>query len=178
MKSISLFFLIFCGFAVANARHALDLVNNSSKSSIRIVGGEDAEEGQFPYQVAIRDRFEHNHVCGGAILNSRFIVTAGHCTMDKYRDPKQIVIVAGVIGLDANGTAYDVQAVTPHPKFRISDYFNDISLLRTVQSIVFTELVQPISLPTQSIAINVPVIVSGLGQTEVNIFLLFFQTQN
>lgn len=41
----------------------------------RIVGGEIAERGQFPYQVQLQ--FVGTHFCGGAILNENWIVTAG-----------------------------------------------------------------------------------------------------
>lgn len=41
----------------------------------RIVGGEVAERGQFPYQVQLQ--FIGTHYCGGAVLNENWIVTAG-----------------------------------------------------------------------------------------------------
>lgn len=167
MERISLFF--FCVVCVAaNAKYTFDLENkNGFNLTPRIVGGENAVEGQFPYQVSIRDRFSHRHFCGGAILNSRFILTAGHCTSGTYTNPIQMFVIVGVIGRDAKGTEYDVQGVTPHPQLNIRKFSNDISLLRTKQIIVFTDFVQPIALPTQSISKDVPVVVTGWGQTSV-----------
>lgn len=46
-------------------------------SSNRIIGGEPALPGHFPYQVSIRKN--NNHVCGGAIINPYFILTAATC---------------------------------------------------------------------------------------------------
>lgn len=178
MERFSLFF--FCVVCVAaNAKYTFDLANkNGLILTPRIVGGENAVEGQFPYQVSIRDRFSHRHFCGGAILNSRFILTAGHCTRGTYTNPIQMFVIVGVIGRDAKGTVYDVQGVTPHPEFNISKFDNDISLLRTKQKMVFTDFVQPIALPTQSIPKGVRVVVTGWGQTSVkeiffSIFLYF-----
>lgn len=48
-----------------------------ARSTGRIVGGQTAQEGQFPYQVSLRAN--GNHFCGGSIVNEYWIVTAAHC---------------------------------------------------------------------------------------------------
>lgn len=45
----------------------------------RIVGGHDAEPGQFPYQISLRNR--NSHTCGGSIIDEKWILTAAHCVV-------------------------------------------------------------------------------------------------
>ena len=47
------------------------------KLNNRIVGGRQAQKGQFPYQVTLQVFGEH--FCGGSILNEKWILTAAHC---------------------------------------------------------------------------------------------------
>ncbi|KAM3497472.1 hypothetical protein MY10362_009181 [Beauveria mimosiformis] len=44
----------------------------------RIVGGEDANIGDFPFLVSIRSQ-DGIHFCGGSLLDSTTVLTAGHC---------------------------------------------------------------------------------------------------
>lgn len=46
----------------------------------RVVGGSNAEPGQFPYIVSLRRTSGNSHFCGGTIVSSFHIVTACHCT--------------------------------------------------------------------------------------------------
>lgn len=42
----------------------------------RVVGGEDAKDGEFPFLVSITGT---NGICGGALLDNTTVLTAGHC---------------------------------------------------------------------------------------------------
>lgn len=43
----------------------------------RIVGGQDAEKGEFPWMVSLTRH--GGHFCGGTIISNKFVMTAGHC---------------------------------------------------------------------------------------------------
>ena len=62
-------------------KRTYDLPNDDQIHSM-IVGGRNASEGEFPWQVSIRAKSslgDFSHICGGSILSSNTIVTAGHC---------------------------------------------------------------------------------------------------
>lgn len=76
----------------------------------QIVGGEPADEGEWPWQVALidtsgRDIF-HSRFCGGSIIRDQWVLTAAHCFRDNNFDENDVVVLAGI---------YDVRS--PNPGF-------------------------------------------------------------
>lgn len=172
MKIASLIFLAFCLLCTAADSNSDDFrFTKKGKSDIntRIVGGKNAEEGQFPYQVSLRNRFLRGHFCGASILTSRFMLTAGHCTQGLNSKPLFIYAVVGTISLKS-GVSINFNKITPHEGFSLERIENDISLLRTATEITFTNFIQPIALPSRNLPEegNIAVILSGWGQTAVS----------
>jgi trypsin len=48
----------------------------------RIVGGDVAEEGQFPWMVSLTWTEDDAHFCGGTLIADDLVLTAGHCFDD------------------------------------------------------------------------------------------------
>lgn len=144
------------------------LVSTKSLYETRIINGDRAREGQFPYQAYLQ-KLDNKVFCGASIVSNRFLLTAAHCTQGNP-DPTVLVAVLGAINLQEGGTTILLDTITPHEGFDMLTRSNDIALIRTASEIIFSNTVQPIALPCQ----NVPsegvthVVVSGWGKTNVS----------
>lgn len=144
---------------------------NKGTSFNRIVGGEDADKGEFPWEVSIqikkREKYIHN--CGGAIINSKWVLTAAHC-MDDI--PKELLlIVAGEYQLDIiegneqNSTVSRIILNNYDPY----DYNNDIALLKLTKPFELnSDYVAPICVPEGDEKFNDTVLVAGWGRLSEN----------
>lgn len=137
----------------------------SADDHIQIINGTDAKLGQFPHQVSLRDQYDW-HFCGGSIINSRWILTAAHCVA--YR--LSFYAISGAIELAEPGSKHQIQQVYIHPGFKPHEHMkNDIALLRTVEEMIFNELVQPIALPSRNTSEYAPLTVAGWGASVASI---------
>lgn len=141
----------------------------------RIVGGETARPGQFPYQVSLRVPIRVNgtqvytHNCGGSIISNRWIVSAAHCTQLGNSNPSRVQIFVGAHNYSNDGQSHTLDRIVNHPRYNSGRFLNDISLLQTTQRIQFNDLVRPIALRKQFVDGGIQGIISGWGHVRVRI---------
>lgn len=128
----------------------------------RIAGGQDANVGQFPFVVSIRDQ-NNVHMCGGAIIGPQHVVTAARCTQVN----RDIIFVHAGAHTRVNGQRYAVRRIVRHPQYNPQFMLNDISVLVTTLRIERNRFVQPIALPQTDTPEGVPAAVAGWGITMV-----------
>lgn len=69
--------------------------------TLRIIGGEYAQEGDIPYIVSIQKRSRHKwfrHKCGGSLLDATTVLTAAHCVeyfRERTSDVSDIIVRVG-----------------------------------------------------------------------------------
>nr|XP_034195401.1 chymotrypsin-2-like [Osmia lignaria] len=131
----------------------------------RIVNGEDAKEGEFPYQVSLQNKDSSFHFCGGSVLNENYVITAAHCVEGKTA--ASIKVIAGTINLAAQKSEYNVKKIIIHEKYDEADSWkNDIALLKVDKSFVKSQQVAFVPLPpkNQVVKANDKAVVSGWGR--------------
>ncbi|KAM9342466.1 transmembrane protease serine 12 [Pholidichthys leucotaenia] len=116
---------------------------------IRIVGGQNAPEGAWPWQVSIQ--LHSLHFCGGTILNSLYVVTASHCFHDLLRtDRSYFRVVAGLRVFSSPGSHIQVRSIRKvkmHEDYSSITFDNDVSLVLLSSPFNFNDYVQPICIP-------------------------------
>ena len=139
-----------------------------SSAANRIVGGSEVTPPHaLPWQVGLtRPKYGPGFVfCGGSVVNSRFVVTAAHCT-DGLR-PVNITVALGLhrVGDTEGVQLIPVLAIHQHSEYNVAAAFdNDISLLELADDIAFSDSVRPVCLPRGGdLYADAPALVSGWG---------------
>ncbi|KAF5287275.1 hypothetical protein FQR65_LT02148 [Abscondita terminalis] len=126
---------------------------------LKIIGGDDAAEGEFPYQASIK--IFRAHSCGGSIISTKSILTAAHC----YNPFVPMEVVVGTIKMFDEGDSYEVQKLTPHPEFNMETIENDVAVINLVKEIVLNDKIQPIALNTADVVAGSSCTLTGWGLT-------------
>lgn len=115
----------------------------------RITGGSEAAPNEYPWQVALINKAGSYQFCGGSIVNSKYVVTAAHCTAGSTAS--EIVVRVGVHDLSvAGGSTIDVAKIIDHPTYNKETLVNDYSILKLATPLTFSDKVRPVCLPTSS----------------------------
>ncbi|KAB5553821.1 hypothetical protein PHYPO_G00043120 [Pangasianodon hypophthalmus] len=111
----------------------------------KIVGGEDAAPGSWPWQVSIQSG--GSHFCGGSLINENWVLSAAHC-FQSITAP-EITIYLGMESLE--GTNPNMQktgtsSIINHQEYNSETNDNDIALVQLSSSVNFTNYVMPVCL--------------------------------
>uniref|UniRef100_A0A8C5WIB3 Peptidase S1 domain-containing protein n=1 Tax=Leptobrachium leishanense TaxID=445787 RepID=A0A8C5WIB3_9ANUR len=120
--------------------------------SSRIVGGENAQDGEWPWQIVVN--YLGDFICGGSLINTQWVLSAAHCF--KYPSiPSYYTISLGMYrlgGSNPHGVTVEVERIIKHLQYTYTGDRGDITLVKLKNPVTFTDYIQPICLPTVSIA--------------------------
>lgn len=121
----------------------------NSFAQAKIIGGTEAEQGQFPWMSCLY-LFEEEAVCGGALVHPEWVLTAAHCVFDEDLDifSFRINSIDAYGELNPNGGAErTISEVHIHPEYNFGDLvgeYVDLALFRLSEPVTD---ISPIALP-------------------------------
>nr|AYV99586.1 venom polypeptide [Dolopus genitalis] len=152
-------------FAVFLLVSAISNAKCSKLPEGRIIGGENGDISDFPYQLSLRIAGRHN--CGASVISKRWVLTAAHC-LEKIL-AIDITLRAGSTFSNTGGKIIPADKLFMHPDYnsRWSDY--DVGLIRTKTDLT-GDNIEIVRLPNFNDPINTGDIatVSGWGYTSNN----------
>ncbi|XP_036067226.1 tryptase gamma, partial [Oryzias melastigma] len=115
----------------------------NTKAETRIVGGQAAAAGSWPWQARLTIR---GALCGGSLINSQWILSAAHCFSST--STSNVVVYLGETSIDnsPNSVSKTVSQIIVHPNYNSQSQDNDVSLVKLSSSVTFNNYISPVCL--------------------------------
>ncbi|NWR65353.1 TM11E protease, partial [Bucorvus abyssinicus] len=132
----------------------------------RIIGGQRARDGEWPWQASIQ--LDGTHRCGASVISNTWLVTAAHCFRGG-RDPRRWTASFGIFLRPPKQKKF-VRRIIIHERYSdfILDHEDDVAVVELASPIEFTSDVHSVCLPEASHVFpdNASCFVTGWGALE------------
>jgi secreted trypsin-like serine protease len=133
---------------------------DACKDPRRIVGGEDTDIKDHPWQVALNI---DGGLCGGAIIAPNWVLTAAHC-LAHSKQPGSVRVKAGVTNHEIGGAWTPVDRVVLHDQYDAKTNENDLALVKLKARPAGRSI--PLATPEQQLLPCEMLEVTGWGRTK------------
>ncbi|XP_052053563.1 serine protease 30 [Apodemus sylvaticus] len=162
-------FLLLLQILTGGHGDILPLVWGHPRDAGKIIGGQDALQGKWPWQVSLCIA-EDGHICGGSLIHEVWVLTAAHCFRRSLNPRLYHVKVGGLTLslLEPHSTLVAVRDIFVHPAYLWGDASSgDIALVQLdtpLQPSQFT----PVCLPAAQAPLSPGTVcwVTGWGATQ------------
>lgn len=133
---------IYAGFTGVTSENYRCLVNSTCGCSRtlpvlnRIIGGEEAQQDSWGWAASIRNR--NNHICGGSLITSTFVLTAAHCLIS-IKSISNLHVNVGSKYLSITRQQRAVSKIYIHRDYDPNTFVNDIAMIKLESSINMTD---------------------------------------
>nr|XP_039254391.1 uncharacterized protein LOC120331387 [Styela clava] len=148
----------------------------SSTSAQRIVNGDEAAEGRWPWMVTVIGNYGGSKTfCGGTLVSKKHVISAAHCLL--ARDPLRFQGVSYYVEMNSYDresddiVKIDVSNIISHEGYvydGLIQYHSDIMLMELAEEVPDSSNIQPLPLPQGEIVhVGQRCIVTGWGLTSL-----------
>uniref|UniRef100_A0A182QK40 Peptidase S1 domain-containing protein n=1 Tax=Anopheles farauti TaxID=69004 RepID=A0A182QK40_9DIPT len=141
---------IFSVFAYRAApRNCVPCSCGTNSNISKIVGGQEAEIGRYPWMVALY--YNNRFICGGSLINDRYVLTAAHCVFGSDRSRFRVKF------LMHDRTEPKEDSFERKVSYIMTNWFlnvlvfitNDVALLKLSEPVPLGETIIPVCLPPE-----------------------------
>jgi len=119
----------------------------------RIIGGQNANLHEYPWQVSLVSKARMRHFCGGSLITERIVLTAGHCLGNPFMGSRlsQVLVSVGdhdiLNATEAESKFHSIKRVYLNLHYNLIFPINDIAMLELEEPVQFGYNVAPVRLP-------------------------------